>query len=312
VADVSDGVPVVGIFDPSLFVTVAIESEDEIHFHAGGQGLWVARMVAVLGGEPWLCTALGEESGDVLRALLARESIELRTPETAGRNGAYVDDRRGGERERVAEDAPAPFGRHEVDDLYGAALVTGLDAGTMVLAGPQPAELVPADVYRRLAHDLSGGGTRVVADLSGEHLKAAIEGGADVVKIDERELVEAGYVDEDPDEDEIMASLSVLAEHGASLVIVSRGAEPTLASADGKVLECKGPQFDAIDSAGSGDSLTATVATGLARGDEVAEVLRLGMAAGALNVTRRGLGTGSCEEIEQLATHVEVRERPGS
>jgi len=304
--------PTVGVFDPSLFVTVAVESHshgDEIHFHAGGQGLWVARMIAVLGGRPTLCTALGDESGDVLRALLRREEIELRSPESASRNGAYVDDRRSGERERLAEDAPAPFGRHEVDDLYGAALVTGLDAGTMVLAGPQPPELVDADVYRRLAHDLSQGGARVVADLSGEHLLAAIEGGADVVKIDERELVEAGFVDQDPDEAAIVGALDELARHGASLVVVSRGADPTLALADGTVLECRGPQFDAIDSAGSGDSLTATLATGLARGDEAADVLRLGMAAGALNVTRRGLGTGSREEIEQLAAHVEVEER---
>ena len=98
--------PTVGVFDPSLFVTVAVESHshgDEIHFHAGGQGLWVARMIAVLGGRPTLCTALGDESGDVLRALLRREEIELRSPETASRNGAYVDDRRSGERERLAE-----------------------------------------------------------------------------------------------------------------------------------------------------------------------------------------------------------------
>jgi 1-phosphofructokinase len=306
--------PTVGVFDPSLFVTVAVEAHsdgDEIHFHAGGQGLWVARMISVLGGQPTLCTALGDESGDVLRALLRREEIELRSPDSASRNGAYIDDRRSGERERLAEDAPAPFGRHEVDDLYGAAVVTGLDAGTMVLAGPQPPELVAPDIYRRLAHDISQGGACVVADLSGEHLLAAIEGGADVIKIDERELVEVGFVDEDPEPAAIVKALDQLADRGASLVVVSRGEDPTLALVDGTVLECRGPQFDAIDSAGSGDSLTATLATGLARGEAPADVLRLGMAAGALNVTRRGLGTGSREEIEQLAAHVEIEEWRG-
>lgn len=33
----------------------------------------------------------------------------------------------------------------------------------------------------------------------------------------------------------------------------------------------------------------------------------LGMAAGALNATRRGLGTGTRQEIERLAAHVSVR-----
>jgi 1-phosphofructokinase len=37
------------------------------------------------------------------------------------------------------------------------------------------------------------------------------------------------------------------------------------------------------------------------------EALRLGMAAGALNATRRGLGTGTRGEIERLAAHVRIK-----
>ena len=36
------------------------------------------------------------------------------------------------------------------------------------------------------------------------------------------------------------------------------------------------------------------------------EALRLGMAAGGLNATRRWLGTGTRDEIERLAAHVTV------
>ena len=50
----------------------------------------------------------------------------------------------------------------------------------------------------------------------------------------------------------------------------------------------------------------AAIGVGLARGLTMVEALRLGMAAGALNATRHGLGSGTRHEIEQLAAHVAV------
>lgn len=57
--------------------------------------------------------------------------------------------------------------------------------------------------------------------------------------------------------------------------------------------------------------MTAGLAACLARGDDLAAALRLGAAAGALNVTRRGLATGDRREIERLASHVELRRWSG-
>jgi len=52
--------------------------------------------------------------------------------------------------------------------------------------------------------------------------------------------------------------------------------------------------------------LTAGVAATLALGGSLVEGLRTGAAAGALNVTRRGLATGKRPEIERLAPHVGI------
>lgn len=72
-------------------------------------------------------------------------------------------------------------------------------------------------------------------------------------------------------------------------------------------MELIGPVFEALDQRGAGDSMFAATGVGLARGLDMIEALRLGMAAGAPNMTRRGLGTGTCDEIERLAAHVTVR-----
>jgi 1-phosphofructokinase len=96
---------------------------------------------------------------------------------------------------------------------------------------------------------------------------------------------------------------------GANHVLISRGPEPALLIDDGDSsaqIELVPPVFEAQDRRGTGDSMFAATGVGLARGMSMIDALRLGMAAGALNATRRGLGTGTREEIERLARHVTV------
>lgn len=124
------------VFAPDPVVTVTVEAGpegDEIHFHAGGQGVWVVRMVASLGVEVSLCGPFGGEAGRVARTLVAAEGITVLDLEVAVTAGAYVHDRRSGERVLVAETPPEPLGRHDLDQVYGAALVGALDAAVCVL-----------------------------------------------------------------------------------------------------------------------------------------------------------------------------------
>jgi 1-phosphofructokinase len=69
--------PALTIFAPNPLLTVTVEMEgskerQSIHFHAGGQGVWVAAMARCLGAEPVLCGMIGGESGELLRPLLER------------------------------------------------------------------------------------------------------------------------------------------------------------------------------------------------------------------------------------------------
>ncbi|MDQ1516378.1 MAG: 1-phosphofructokinase [Actinomycetota bacterium] len=296
--------------DPLLTVTVEAGSDgDEIHLHAGGQGFWVAQMIANLGVEVSVCGPFGGESGRVVRTLVGQdEHISLRAIETVGSNGAYVHDRRGGERVTVAETPPDPLDRHELDDLYGAALVGGLEARVAVLAGPGPwaTPVLPSDHYRRLASDLRANGTPVLADLSGEPLTCALEGGLTVLKVSHEQLLEDGRVDK-AGEEELVEALFELRRQGAEHVVVTRAEEPALALVGDAAVTIRPPRVEVVDHRGAGDSMTAGLAAGLARGTDMFDALRLGAAAAALNVTRRGLATGDRREIERLASHIELR-----
>ena len=87
------------VFAPVPQLTVTVEQvgdRPELHLHAGGQGLWQARMIASLGVPVTFCAVLGGEVGRALKPLIESEGLRLRTVERQFGNGWYILDRRGG------------------------------------------------------------------------------------------------------------------------------------------------------------------------------------------------------------------------
>jgi 1-phosphofructokinase len=174
------------VFAPSPLLTVTIEDragQPDIHVHAGGQGVWQARMISTFEVPVVLCAALGGEAGDLLEHLLPGEGVELHAVRVGTRNGGYVHDRRDGDREPIAEAPGGPLDRHEQDELYEVVLREGLRHGTAILAGPNSDQVIPASLYRRLATDLAANGCKVAADLSGDRLDAVLAGDPVVLKV---------------------------------------------------------------------------------------------------------------------------------
>jgi len=301
----------VTIFAPSPILTITVEDHpagDEIHVHAGGQGVWQARMLRRLGSSVTMCCVLTGETGVVLRHLLRDEGFAVEAVERAGRGAAYIHDRRSGERRAVATEEGDPLSRHELDELYGIVLRSALGSAVTILSGPADDATLPPDTYRRLAADLRAAGAVVVADLAGPRLDAAVEGGVLALKVSHEELQADGLL-EGEDEAAIIEAARVLRERGAENVIVTRASEPLLLLDAEGVLEVAPPRLEVADHRGAGDSLFAGVVSGLARGEPVREAVTLGAAAGALNVTRHGLGSGDAEAVARLRERVATRAR---
>lgn len=299
------------ILAPWPIFTVTIEGgsegKDDIYFHAGGQGFWVARMIANLGCKPIVCGPVGGESGTVVRALMEAEGIDLHPVGSGGWNGGYVHDRRKGERTVIAEMRSPRLNRHETDNLYDATLATGLRTGVVVLTGVIDEDILPADFYRRIALDLDQNEVSVIADVSDRTLKA-LNGGVTFLKVSHEQLLSTGFC-ETTEPQAILEGLKALKQStGACNVIVSRAEEPAFAGLGDRILEVVPPRLHPLDHRGAGDSMTAALAVAQSRHLDAEETLRLAAAAGALNVTRHGLGTGPLDNIQEIAAHVTVRE----
>ena len=295
------------VFAPSPVVTITVEpgpdDEPDIHLHAGGQGFWVAHMAARLGARVSLCIPLGGETGTVLESLLAVDGISVLSVETEGANGAYVHDRRSGERRAIVETSSPSLARHELDDLYGITLAAGLDSDAVLVTGPRNEGVLHADVFGRLCRDLRANRRSVLADLSGEPLTAALRGGVDFLKVSDEDLLDDRRLGDRglPAAVEIAGRLHA---EGAANALVTRSAESAVLHAGGHVFAVHSPRFAPVDEHGAGDSLFAGIGVGIGAGLPVEAAVKLGVAAGALNVARHGLGTGHMREVSRLAEEV--------
>ena len=299
------------VFGPSPMLSVTVEAVpaeavDDIHLHAAGQGVWVARMAAELGAEVLLCSYIGGETGTVLRPLLDQLPIDLRLVETGGSSGCYLHDRRSGHREPLAMSPGPALTRHEVDDLFSVTCAAALDADVLAVCGAFPAEAMPAEVYGNLVADVRANGTPVIVDLSPPRLDSALEGKPELAKINDWEL--ARYISGPVDTPERMrAGAERLLEAGAGAVIITRAEEPALVVRDGHAWELVPPRFERGSREGCGDSMMGALAACMASGREWEETVRTGAAAGAANFLRNGLGSADGSVVADLTQRVELR-----
>ncbi len=298
------------VLAPSPQLTIGIDSSagvPELHIHAGGQGVWVARMASTLAAGKatvTLCHGIGGETGSLLGPLLDREDVELVPVFVEATNGAVIHDDRDHERREIVRMPSTDYSRHDTDSLYGAALAQVLHSRAAVVTGTQPLGVLPTDFYARLAKDARANGTHVIADLTGDALKAVVDAGVTALKLDEHSL--STLIGDPPPDDETLVKTVRSLLDSADLVVVNRGARSTVVAAGREVFEVFPPTVHPRDPHGGGDSWTAALAVGLATDLPLADTLRIGAAAATSSVVRRGLGTGRRPDIIALSQAVRV------
>jgi tagatose 6-phosphate kinase len=93
---------------------------------------------------------------------------------------------------------------------------------------------------------------------------------------------------------------------GVELVVISLGKEGALASREGERLRIVPPAITEVNAVGSGDALVAGFAIGLLEGMTLAEMARLGVAAGTANAMSWDIGHFTADEVARVAERVAV------
>ncbi|MDR3709974.1 MAG: 1-phosphofructokinase family hexose kinase [Capsulimonadaceae bacterium] len=267
---------------------------------AGGKGVNVARVWNALGGRAVATGLAGGTSGDFLCAAIETEGIEnrfVRIKDETRWTVAAADPSSG--RELVInEQGPAATEAEQAEFL--AEFSGLLRASPLVAICGSAAVGVAAEFYRTLVELCAGAGARVLVDLWGENLKAAVAGRPNYVKVNIDEAASLGEPIEAWDDAPVEA-MKICRASGIEYLVISGGDRGAIAATASHAWRADAPSVRAVTTLGSGDSMTAGILWGLAeRPGDFANALRWGVAAGTANTLRAGAGWLSIGDISAM------------
>ena len=298
--------------NPSFDRTLTVESLQigavnrirEVQVDAGGKGLNVAAVAALLGREATCLCVLGQENGAAFQALLpSREHLRMAWFPTGGavRTNTKL---------RSLDGAPMTELNEPGIQLTEAALeqladrLEELAAGqdTVVLTGSLSAGC-PPEYLCRLIRQL--GAARCAVDASGAALRSAWQEKPCLIKPNREELEElVGALL--PTRREILDAVRPMLQEGPTYALVSLGGEGALLCTRETCWQADALRVSVSSTVGAGDAMLAAALSALSLGPE--EMLRRGTAAGAASVMTSGTGLIDPTVYAELLPQVQVRE----
>jgi 1-phosphofructokinase family hexose kinase len=175
-------------------------------------------------------------------------------------------------------------------------------AGVAVLSGSLPPGM-SSDTYGRVVTALRD--TRVLVDASGDLLEHAIAARPFAIKPNRPEAeVLAGMRIESAAA--AAEAARAIARRGVPLVLISLGQDGAVACWDGRTCHCTAPRVTPLNDVGAGDCLLGALAAALVRGDNIADAIRLGVAAGTAKVLSPDTGDVRRSDIDALLPSVRL------
>lgn len=270
----------------------------------GGGGINVARVVARLGGDVTALYAMGGVTGRLLYRLVEAEGIASLTVEVEEetREDFTILEESSGAQYRIVMPGPR-FSENEWQTCLDAlAAIEGSDA-LVVASGSLPAG-VPDDFYARAARLAVRSGARFVLDSSGMPLAAALKEHIHIIKPSRGEL--SGLVGDRllTDSQCALAASRLVKAAMTDIVALTLGDHGALLVTRDGVLRAPPLSVKVVSTVGAGDSFLGAIVWSLARGDDIVDAFRYGVAAGSAALLHPG--TQLCRAADVHALYGEV------
>lgn len=257
-------------------------------FEPGGGGVNVSRAIRKLGGDSTAFFPCGGPTGEYLQKLLQQEGLTCRPIPAKGwtRENLVVLEESSGLQYRFGMPG-APLDDNEWRGCLEALVTIDRKPDYIVASGSLPPG-VPDNFYARVALIGTELGARVIVDTSGDPLRQALQEGVYLIKPNIRELGELVGKELVDEASQRQIAMEMVGSGQCTVVALSLGAGGVLlATADG-CQRLQTPLVPIVSKVGAGDSMVAGIVLSLARGMEVRDAVRFGVAAGAAAVMTPG------------------------
>lgn len=271
----------------------------------GGKALNVAVGVARLGERSTATGFMYEDGGEAFESALTREKVVYDFVNCAGRvreNYKFIDGRA---MLTEVNEVGGSVGEDKLDLLEEKVRALSENCAVTVVSGGIPRG-VKANAYERLLRAVSPKSLRI-ADATGERLNAALRAGVDLVKpnLDELENTLGKRLES---KEALLAGCNELICRGAKRVLLSMGENGALITDGERAYYCKSRNVAVNSTVGAGDSMVAAVALRMAKGADLPELLRAGVAAGTAAVVNPERDLFTKEKYRELYAGLKIVE----
>jgi 6-phosphofructokinase 2 len=166
---------------------------------------------------------------------------------------------------------------------------------------------VPEDFYGRAARIAKEMDAKMILDTSGPPLEAALREGVYLIKPNLREFQELTCISSSEDAALIEAGRGLIDRGLLKFIALSLGPRGALFIARDRALRAEGLSIRPASVVGAGDSFVGALTWSLARGDDLATSLRLGVAAGSAALLRPGTDLCQFADVQRLSLQVIVQ-----
>lgn len=279
---------------------------DDVKVSAGGKGLNVARVAALLGENVNATGLLGGGSGQFIREELEKLNIHTSfvwIQEASRISTAIVDPLN--QTETIVDEKGPMVSKKELNAFVKEFVKVLKYSEVIVASGTVPRGL-PKTIYGDMVKIAKDNNVRMIIDASGSYLEEAIKAKPFMIKPNLEELQELAGYDLDC-EYKIIYESKYICKQGIQVVAISLGEKGAIFTTPEGVYKICAPKISAVNMIGCGDAFVAGFAVSLYRNQDIREAFKYAVAAGSANATEEKVGYINRELVNKFNDEIKIK-----